>query len=109
MSNGLRQRGYRHGLNGVVRLAPALPEPVALSVARLLGRMGARFHPQRALALENLRRAFGNERDEAGLLRLRAEFYEHASLTLFEILQMGRWSAEQLVAATELEGQEHLE
>jgi Kdo2-lipid IVA lauroyltransferase/acyltransferase len=107
--SAFRQRLYLHGLNGVMRLAPALAGPVALPLARWLGRMGGRVHPQRAMAMENLRRAFGSELDEAGLHRLRAEFYEHASLTFFEILQMGRWSAEQVTAATEVEGLEHLE
>jgi KDO2-lipid IV(A) lauroyltransferase len=109
MASTLRQRVYLHGLNGVMRLAPALAGPGAQPLARALGRIGGRLHPQRAMALENLRRAFGNELDEAGLRRLRAEFYEHAGLTFFEILQMGRWSAEQVLAATEMEGQEHLE
>src|SRR5690242_4283950 len=109
MANALRQQLYLHGLNGVMRLAPALAGPAALPLARTLGRWAGRFHPQRRLALENLRRAFGSELDEAGLRRLRAEFYEHASLTFFEILQLGRWSSAQVLAATEIEGQEHLE
>jgi KDO2-lipid IV(A) lauroyltransferase len=105
----LKRQVYEHGLNAVMRLAPALPEWAALRLGRALGRLGAVAHPQRGLALENLRRAFGQELDEAGLRQLLRRFYEHASLTFFEIIRMGRWSREEAGTATEVVGLEHLE
>ena len=66
----LRQQIYLYGLNAVVRVAPALPDPVAARMGRSLGRLGAAVHPLRGLALEHLRRAFGSELDEATLRRL---------------------------------------
>ncbi len=104
-----KRRLYNHGLSGLMRLAPGLPEGAALALGRGLGRLAGQLRPRRRMIMEHLRMAFGEERDEAELQAIARGFYEHVFRTFFEVLRLGAWSRDTVLARTELEGSEHLD
>jgi len=72
-----------------VGLARALPDRAADSLARWLGRVAHRLlASRRRVAAENLRRAFGEELDEARCRRVVREVFEHIGCSLFEMARM---------------------
>lgn len=104
-----RDQAYHHGLNALVGLAPRLTDRGAVRWGHALGRAMTRFHPQRGLALGHLRHALGKELGEGEIQRLLGRFSEHVALTLFETIRLGQWGREEVLAATEVVGIEHLE
>ncbi len=92
-----------------MQVAQALPQSSAFAMGRGLGRLAMRAGVKRRLVRQNLELALGRERSGAELDRIEAEFYEHVGLTFVEVMRLARWSPEQLIAATEIVGREHLD
>lgn len=96
-------------MDALMRMAPSLPEPAALALARGVGGIAARVQPHRTLVMKSLRTAFAAERTEPELRKIAAGFYRHVTLAFFEIIRLGAWSRERLLESTELVGQEHMD
>lgn len=104
-----RRRLTARGISGAMRLAQALPDDPAFALARVAGSAAAAARPQRQRVLDNLTRAFGDQRSPDEIDALARAFYRHACLTFFELFRLGRWSPEQVRAVTHVEGREYLD
>ncbi len=91
----------------VSRLLPLRALPRA---GRNLGLFCYRFVPvRRAVVLENLRAAFGDRLDEAGVRDLARRFYAHLGITLLEFCTLDRRSPQQFAEFVSFAGREHLD
>ncbi len=79
------------------RLVCALPLEAALTLGRLLGFfIGRVVRYRRKVALENLRRAFGSEKDEADLRRILRGVYRHFGQMIVEFCRFPVLSGRQI-------------
>lgn len=91
-------------------LARPLPLPWLRGFGRGLG--GFVWHVvrfRRAVVLDNLRHAFGGERNEKEIRQLAAAFYRNLGVTLMEFLAFPRFSRQQIVDLVDIEGAEYLQ
>jgi KDO2-lipid IV(A) lauroyltransferase len=87
-----------------------LSRQALLAVGRGVGTFAWRVvRFRRDVILENLRCAFGNEKDEAWMHATALEFYRNLGMTLVEFLASGHRSAEDLRENVVFEGWEHVE
>ncbi len=90
-----RYKPYRYAVYLLARAGGIcvglLPRPVLIRLGRWLGWLGyALISVQRKKSLENLRLAFGREKDEKTLRRIARESFAHLTLTALEVLQYPR-------------------
>jgi KDO2-lipid IV(A) lauroyltransferase len=94
----------------VFQAARPLPRSWLLAVGRGLGTLVWRvIRFRREVVLDNLRHAFGTERDEAALHTLAHAFYRNLGMTFMEFLILPRLDRERVADLVEIEGREHLE
>ncbi len=74
-----------------------------------LARLIEVLQPKRDLVLKHMAYALGGEYDEARRRRLCARFHRHMVLGILEGIRLRNWSREQVLAATEVHGLQHLE
>jgi KDO2-lipid IV(A) lauroyltransferase len=89
--------------------ARPLPRPWALAVGRGLGDFVwsvVRF--RRAIVLDNIRHAFGEERGEAGVRAIARAFYRNLGMTLLEFLKLPHLKPGEIDSLVDVEGVEHL-
>ena len=85
-----------------------LPRRIMLGLGRFLGRAWALFDPRHvAIAADNLRRAFP-EWGEARVQDTARAVYAHFGRMLLDILWLERRSREEVLALTDVEGDEHV-
>jgi Kdo2-lipid IVA lauroyltransferase/acyltransferase len=93
----------------VLALAGRLPFGALQRLGRALGRFAWRWAPfRREVVLTNLRGAFGDRLDEAGIRRLARDFYLQLGTTLLEFCGLWRLPPARIRALVEVRGQEHL-
>jgi len=97
------------GVHLAMSLAAALPLPVALRVGRGLGRIAEGLGVRRAVALENVGRAFGAELDDRERRVLVRQSYAHLGMSLVEFLRMPRLSPDWLRDQMDLDGERHFQ
>ncbi|MFA5207025.1 MAG: lysophospholipid acyltransferase family protein, partial [Lentisphaeria bacterium] len=96
-------------LKAMFRLAAWLPDSVAVGLGCALGWFLDRvLHWRRKRVTSNLALAFP-ERTPAELARLRTQVYRHFGLLGVELLRLPGLTGAQVLAHTELRGQEHLD
>jgi len=89
-------------------LARPLPRGFLLAVGRGLGTFVWRVVGfRRDVVMDNLRQAFGHEKDEAHLKELAHAFYRNLGMTLMEFLSMPRLTSSDFIELVELNGEEH--
>lgn len=94
----------------VLSLARPLPFRALQRLGRWLGLFCWTFVPyRRGIVLENLRAAFGGERDEAAIRRLGRAFYAQLGTTLLEFCGYWRLAPARIRELVAVEGGEHLE
>lgn len=94
----------------VYALARPLPFRLLQQVGRRLGWFCWHLAPyRRGVVLDNLRGAFGRERDEAGIRRLGKAFYMQLGTTLLEFCGTWRLTPRQIEDLIDVDGAEHLE
>ena len=92
------------------QLARPLPRGWALAWGRGLGRFfGGVVRFRRGVVLDNLRHAFGGERDEADLQDLANSFYRNLGMTLMEFLRLPHLQPGEIEELVDVVGSEHLE
>jgi Kdo2-lipid IVA lauroyltransferase/acyltransferase len=82
-----------------------LPEHIALSFGRFLGRLVYVLTPdRREAAIENLTIAFGREHGHEWIVRTARKSFEHVGLVAVEFFRIRRWSQKEMAERIVLEG-----
>jgi len=105
----LRRKLVYRGLSGAISMARALPDAVAFGILPRFGEPIVRQVCGNATIADNLRRAFGGERSEAGIRHLVADYHRHVCHRLVETIRLGGWSRERVLETTEVVGLRYLE
>jgi len=80
-----------------------------LAMGRALGRIAWRLGLRRAVSLDNVRRALGDQLDATQREATVLGAYEHLGMTVVELLQLPRMSRSARRASVEFVGREHLD
>ena len=96
-----KKKPYRFFLYLLARIAEffvyVLPRPVALFLARRGGELAFRLVArQRRKILENLNRAFGDEKTEAEIQHIASRVMSHLAETMVDLIQLPKLSAQKL-------------
>jgi KDO2-lipid IV(A) lauroyltransferase len=111
----MRRRNSSVAAVGVLLLAPAawavahLPAALGLWLGRRLGDLAwAVLARRRGVALDNLRRAFRAERDDAELHHIARRSFQHLGMSLVEVCVFMFRPSDVLLRRVEIDGLEHL-
>ncbi|MEK7367812.1 MAG: lysophospholipid acyltransferase family protein [candidate division NC10 bacterium] len=105
---GLRERLEFWGAMAAVLLVEFLPEPLAFTLGRLLGRLWYAVDARhRKIALENLARAFGSRTTAAEREAIARNHFIHLGYTFVETCRLRGLSAARLEQVVRVEGVEH--
>jgi len=105
----LRERLEFLGAMAVVLPVGSLPEPLAFALGRLLGRLWYALDARhRAIALENLARAFGSRTTAAEREALARNHFVHLGYTFVETCRLRGLTWARLGQVVQVEGLEHL-
>ncbi|MCI0369943.1 MAG: lysophospholipid acyltransferase family protein [candidate division NC10 bacterium] len=109
-TGGLRERLEFLGAMAVVLPVGSLPEPLAFTLGRLLGRLWYAVDARhRKIALENLARAFGDRTTAAEREAIARSHFIHLGYTFVETCRLRGLSAARLEQVVRVEGVEHLQ
>ena len=95
-------------MRSVRGVVPYVPMTVVRALGRATGRLAyIASRPRRRITLDNLAYAFPGRtaRERRALARA---MFAHFGALLFELVKFGTYSPEQMLAATEIEGEEHV-
>jgi KDO2-lipid IV(A) lauroyltransferase len=95
-----------HALDVTSRL---LPRSQGLALGRSLGRLAWRAGLRRAVSLDNVRRALGEQLGERAQLEIALRAYEHLGMLAIELLQLPRMSPQTRRDCVEFVGRRHLD
>lgn len=110
MASPARQRLDYALLYMLFLVARPLPRSWLLALGRGLGSFVWRVVGyRREVVLDNLRHAFGHERDEQQIRALAAAFYRNLGMTLMEFVAMPRLKPTDVIDLVSIEGAEHIE
>lgn len=104
-------RAIRHDIEyaavrGALALAASLPLGVARGVGASAGWLAYALGIRREVTVDNIVRALGVSRGEAGRIGCRA--YQNLGRSMMEFAAFSRWSREEVLRETDIEGAEHL-
>ena len=110
MSRRLKHRLEYLAFQALFQMTRLLPRRALLATGRGIGTFVWRVVGfRRRVILENLREAFGADKDAAWLESTALEFYRNLGMTLMEFLAAGHRSADDLRKNVVIEGVEHIE